>query len=774
MKKTGKLLIWLCLLLFAVIGAGLIWLYTALPRTEGRIALPGLNAPVTINRDKHGIPYIMAQTQRDAHFALGFVHAQDRFWQMDFQRLLGAGRLSEILGPVTRENDIFMRRIGLYRLAKDSLDQLDPPARAMVSAYTEGVNAWLKTRSGALPPEYYLLRYRPEPWRPQDSMVWGRLMAMYLARNWREEVLRSRLEKKLGPEKTKILFPDYPDGAPLTQAGLAIPNPLVSASASNAWGLSGNHTSTGKPILANDPHLRLRAPGTWYLARLETPGQVLAGATVAGVPFMVLGRNDHIAWGITSSETDSQDWFIEKIDPSDPKRYLTPAGPMPFETREEILKIRGVPDEKIILRATRHGPVLSDGNEILQALASDGHVLALSSPALRKHDKTANALYWLNQARNWQDFEAALRDWHSPHQNIFYADANGNIGFAAPALLPVRKAGDGRKPVPGWTGDYDWTGYRPFTSLPRSFNPAKGYIANANNPTRSLPDSGDRSRNRTPGFRAMRLNQAIEASPQHSMESTAGLQNDVRSEMAAVLLPLMLKHPLTSRQGKQAASLLSEWDFTMARHRPEPMIFNNWMRQITRRIFADELGDLFPAWYGLNPRSVMQVLKKETHWCDNKKTAAAETCAGQVAKALDDALAQLASRFGTDMTRWRWGDVHEARFDHPAFGKIPGLNWLGNVRLPSDGGIYTLNRGGMRIANDRSPFAHIHGPGLRAIYDLSDLENSHFMIAPGQSGHLFSPHYRSLAARWQHGDYIRLNAKEGGGEILTLVPQEQP
>ncbi|MPY68992.1 MAG: penicillin acylase family protein [Alphaproteobacteria bacterium] len=760
----------LVLLLALAAGGGWLWLRTALPQTQGSIELPGLAAAVAVTRDRFGIPRIEAANDADAYFALGFVHAQDRMWQMDFHRRLGAGRLAEVTGPPALALDRHMRTLGLYRLAEAQYAALSPEARAAVDAYAAGVNAWLVRHDGAWPVEFLALRYAPEPWKPADSLVWGRMMAVFLSRNWREEALAAALLKRLTPEQVDLLLPPYPAGAPVTLA--AAPDPLGFGSASNWWLLDGNRTVSGKPLLANDPHLRLRAPSLWYLARVRTPGRTLSGATVPGVPFHVLGHNGHIAWGFTSAETDVEDLFVERVDPGDSERYLTPKGPRPFGTRTETIRVRGAADEAFVVRTTRHGPVIGDLQPGPDAIVKPGEVLALAAAGLRPDDRSAEALYRLNRARNWMAFHTALRDWHSPHLHIAYADTEGRTGMIAPARIPIRRQGAGRAPAPGWDGRFDWTGFVPFEELPQIENPPSGRLVNANNPVAGDAYPHPLGRNRTAGYRARRIEQRLAEKDRHDAASMAEIQRDAVSLAARDLLPLML--PLAapaSETARRALALLRGWDGAMARDRPEPLIFTAWLRETARTVFADELGALFPHWQGLRPESLRLVLTGRTGWCNDATTREAEDCGAGLSAALEAAVAPLAAAHGDDPARWRWGDVHVARLDHPVLGRVPAIGGLFGMRPAVDGGAFTVNRAQSDTANIRAPFAAIHGAGFRAVYDLAALDASGFIVATGQSGHVLSRHYRDMTARWRDNALLRIGPEAGAdAERLTLVP----
>ena len=399
------------------LGGGWLWLRSSLPKTAGILNLPGLGAEAEILRDPMGLVTIRARSETDASFALGFVHAQDRLWQMDLMRRAGAGRLSEVFGSATIDIDKLMRLMDFYRLAEASYRQLSPPARALLDAYSRGVNAFLEQRRGALPLEFQLLRYAPEPWRPAHSLVWGKAMALQLSNNWQAEALRARLAARLNEAQIDFLWPPYPKDAPVTLAesvdpallpdlASILPWSLMPKSASNVWALSGAKTASGKPLLANDPHLALETPSVWYLARIETPSLTLTGATAPGVPFHTLGHNGRIAWGFTTTHSDTQDLFIEQA-ADRPGYYRSPEGDKPLKTRKEVFKVKGEDAVEVTFRYSRHGPIISD---LRGPAPGKNQMLALAWPALREDDATPQALYELNRAGSWQEAVAALGD----------------------------------------------------------------------------------------------------------------------------------------------------------------------------------------------------------------------------------------------------------------------------------------------------------------------------------------------------------------------------
>jgi penicillin amidase len=788
----ARALRWLCggligLVLLASIGlaGGYIWLRQSLPVVDGTIEVPGLAAPVAIVRDVHAVPHIEAGSFEDAIFAQGFVHAQDRLWQMDFRRRLGSGRLAEVLGPGALPTDRLIRTLGFAPAAQASLAQLRPGTVALLEAYAAGVNAYLATRTGPLPPEFLILGYEPEPWTPVDSLVWMRVLALDLSGNWRDELLRARLAKHLSADQIADLWPDSVTSAPVTLVELAqgLPADALAAAlppapppglGSNAWVLDGSRTASGAPLLANDPHLGLSAPGPWYLAHLKTPGRELIGATMPGLPGVVLGHNGTIAWGFTNTGPDTQDLFVERVDPDDPSQYLTPDGFAPFTIRDEVIEVDGAAPVTLRVRGTRHGPVLSDLLPTAGAVLEGDQVLALSWTALAPDDVSIEALLDLGAARDWPAFVAAARANGAPMQNVLYADTAGHIGFIAPGRVPIRGKGDGRWPVPGWTGEFDWQGTIPFAELPRRLDPPDGAFVNANN--RIVTDDYPYllTADWDPPHRARRIVEAL-GDDRHDLASFARLQADQLSLLARDLLPLMLAAAPQSDAAAAAQARLGAWDRVMRPDAAEPLIFAAWYRELSRQIYADELGGLFRAYWGVRPQFMEYVLRRRPAWCDDVGTAAVETCAMQAGKALELALADLKRRYGDDPDAWRWGTAHPARMPHPLFEEVPVLGGLFGIEHPSGGDSVTVNVGHYRPADEADPFVSVHAASYRGLYDLGALEHSRFVASTGQSGNPLSAHYRDLSTLWANGETIAMTTRaEVYGENaigrLTLTP----
>ncbi|MGF1592899.1 MAG: penicillin acylase family protein [Kiloniellaceae bacterium] len=778
------------LLALAILAGGgtYLWMRGSLPKVAGEVRMAALEAPVTVRRNGDGMVRIQAANELDLYRALGFVHAQERLWQMDFMRRTASGRLSEVMGRATLGHDRFFRTLGFRQQAEANLQFLSDDTKAALQAYADGVNGFLANRSGPLPPEFQILRYEPEPWSATDSLLWGRLMALRLSDNWRDELSRARLAGRFSAEQIAELWPGYPADSPVTLAQLRdlidhetasrladlLPSSLVSTGASNAWVLDGKRTASGGPILANDPHLPLDAPGTWFLARLEAPGLTLVGATAPGVPFMLLGHNGKVAWGLTTTHSDTQDFFIERLSPDDPDHYLTPEGSEPFQVRDEFIRISGGESLRLIVRETRHGPVMSD--VVPQGSSEAGAVLALAWPALRPDDGTADAFYRMNRAENTVVFRESLRQFHSPQQNIVFADVEGNTGFMAPARVPVRRNGNGQHPVPGWSGEFDWIGFVPFEELPRSNNPRSGLIINANN--KIVPDNFPHliAVDWPPPYRAERIAAVLgDSAGSHSLADSLILQQDIVANSANRILPRLLAAAPAQGRAREAVARLRGWDRRMHRNAPESLILQAWVWALGQAILADELGSGYLEYLDGGIYTVERLIAEESIWCDDVTTPEIETCDDQIAKALELALDHLTERFGRDMSGWRWGDAHRARFAHPLFSRIPVLRDLVTYGIETDGGNDTVNRASARLGgSSETRFENVHGAGFRAVYDLQDLDRSRFMIATGQAGNPLSRLYGSLVTRWRDGQSVSLAPESWAvAEQLSLLPAQQ-
>jgi len=787
----GALKLVVTLIVLAVLATGYLF-YRAMPDYAGKDVLPGLAAEVRVWRDGYGVPHIFANNMNDAARTLGFLHASERLYQMELSRRAGQGRLAEMVGPELLGVDKFLRTLGFYRLAQSSFSALSPEAQGRLKAYAEGVNAYLAAHSSALPPEFLLTSVAPELWTPADSLVWMKLMAWQLSRNHAQEIARAELAQKLPPEQAAWLMPDLSENAPISTRPEAHPDHAAlddperklqeflpfAHGASNQWTVSGAHTTTGKPLLANDPHLEIGAPILWYLARIDTPEESITGATVPGLPIVLLGHNKSIAWGITSSQTDTQDLFVETLDASDPNQYLTPDGRKPFETRDEIIKVKGGADVALHIRSTRHGPVMSDISKEFAAVAGPNQVVALGFTGLGDKDTTMQGVMALDSARNWDEFLAALRLAQTPMQNIGYADVNGDIGMVAPGLVPLRKSGDGLAPTLGASGETDWAGVLPFEDMPQIHNPAAGFIFNANNPLVAADQQAKFGRDWDEPYRARRLQQLFNQIDKHSLETSAQMQADHVSLDALEFQPLLTRVYASDERARQALQLLSSWDGVMDKDRPEPLIYSAFLAALHRILISDRVGVALGDNGPFDAFTLLSLIKTHPAWCDLKeaKDAPDADCGRAMTRAFDEALAQLVIRDGSDMSKWRWGAEHIAVLTHKVYSHVPLLDRLSDLSLPSSGGFYTLDRGGGYETPADMPFARTQGGGFRGLYDLSDLDKSRFMITSGQSGHIFSAHYGDLAPLWIDVKSITIAGSEeelkaAGAKELTLSPR---
>jgi penicillin G amidase len=756
-----RLLVVVAALLLLVIGGLYLYLRSSLPQTSGRIVVSGSKAAIRIERDADGVPTIVAQNDDDAAFGLGFVHAQDRLFQMELMRRYAAGRLAEIFGPTALPIDKQMRVLGLYRAAEQEIPFLSPQVNHALTAYAAGVNAFLSSRHGALPFEFLLLRFSPGPWREADCLAWGKLMALQIGGNYRGELLRANMARAIAPGDLAFLYPEYPKGALTTLAAMlpiyrrlglgrlydALPLAVGPRYASNNWVVDGKHSASGKPLLANDPHLSFAAPGPWYLARLKTPDGESAGATAAGVPLVVIGHNDHIAWGFTTTTADVEDLFVEKIDPADPTHYLTPDGSAAFVTRLEKILVRGAAPVELTVRATRHGPVLSD--VLAPGTTDPGYVLALSATFLMPGDRSAQALWEAARATDWPSFRAAWRNFVGPMQNTVYADDTGTIGFIAPGLAPIRKKGDGWMPAPGWTGEYDWTGFIPFDAVPSATNPHSGRFVSANN--KIVPDSYPYflSRDWDLPNRAERINALLDATPVQSPSTSAAIQADTFSLMAKQLAPLMTRIAPTDETSREAVELLRHWDFHMDRDTAAPLLFTAWLRQLSHAILFGRFGDAVAGYWDLKPEVIEAVLTERPDWCDDPKHPGTETCASRLAQSLAAALAELRRAYGDDMAQWRWGRAHVAFFANPVFSRIPVLRDWFDPSIPTGGASDAVDHAPSLIRTGQLPFEQVFGASLRIITDLASPKESQMIVTPGQSGNPLSGHFADLLRRWR-------------------------
>lgn len=785
-KALGIALIVVLVIALVTPLAGWLFLRRSLPQTRGVARVAGIAGPVQIIRDPHGVPYIYAATDHDAFFALGYVHAQDRLWQMEMQRRIGAGRLSEVLGKPTLKTDQFLRTLGVYRAAEAAWPALSPQSQAGLMAYADGVNTFL-AEGHPLPPEFVILGFKPEPWKPTDSLVWAKMMSWNLGDTYEDDIFRAQLASALGPERAAQLQPGYPAGAPVIVPPDAMADELRQIddtlrgmfglgdkhNGSNNWVVDGTRTASGKPLLANDPHLGAQIPAIWYLAGMQGDKLRTVGATLPGLPAVVIGHNGEIAWGVTNLGPDVQDLFVERINPANPNQYEVNGAWVDMQVTPEEIKVKG--EEKPVqwaARATRHGPLISDVTD------ERGHALALRWPSLDPGDTTINAFLGVDYASNWDEFTAALRDYIAPSQNFVFADRAGNIGYYAPGHIPVRAKGDGSIPAPGWNDEYAWQEWIPFEQLPHAYNPPEGYLVTANN--KATPDDYPffLTHDWTPPYRAERITELLTAKTGLIPEDYERIQADQRSAQAQELLPFLLTVQPETPEQTQALELLKAWDGVISADSAAAAIYEAWYAQLYQALLGDDLGGSLgdTATTSHNPTLLAAILEgNEGTWCDDVLTPETEDCRTTARVALDDALKDLTDRMGKNMARWRWGDVHRMQFPHNPFSQVAPLKTLFHRSIETGGDAFTVSPAPFKLEN---PYNAQHLPSYREIIDLADLGNSRFIQTTGQSGNLFSPHYADLMPQWQAVKYIPMYwdkeklLASGGTTTLNLEPAQ--
>jgi penicillin amidase len=756
-------------------------------KTSGAIEVSGLDKEVKIYRDEYGVPHIEAQSEHDAFFAVGFAHAQDRLWQMELFRRVGSGRLSEILGDRTLGVDKMFRTLEFRRQAQKLSQALDDQTRAALQAYADGVND--------------MLNFEPEPWTVEHSLLLSRLMAWELNYARWVDLLLAELVQRFGADKAKEIFPYWPEDAPLiipkeikgkkiaddlrqffdaegAYRSLLGLRPLESGS--NAWVISGAKSVTEKPLLANDPHLILMAPARWYELHISAPGLDVAGMSIPGNPFVILGRNRHIAWGVTNAMMDDEDFYVEQVDSlRHPTRYLLDGVWRPIREDIDTIYVKGNLPVVLSIYRTHRGPIVNKFEPDAQ------NVNALISMRWTGYEVSdeAGAFYRIDKASNWREFQEALRLFAVPAQNFVYADVDGNIGYYTGGKLPTRKTKGPTLPFPGWTTEYDWPGFVPFGQMPHVFNPPEGFIATANN--KIIDDSYPYyiSNHWESPWRAIRINEELKEHRKFSMEDNERLQFDLVSTHAREVVPLIQRAfdstIVTDPDVKTMLEYFRSWNFDMRKEDVSTTLFQAGVTRLIYNIFHDRMGDRL---YGLydtlasTPLSALSNLLKnpESDWFDDPRTPARETRDEMIRKSVVDALHDLKSGLGGELKEWQWGKVHTVTFGH-VFGENPLLGGFFNVGpLPVGGSHSTVNVGQYFLAH---PYKSVVGASMRQIFNLADINDTRSVLPPGQSGQVFSSHYKDQITMWLNDGY-KVRPMEHAAveatcrEVLVLEPRQ--
>lgn len=803
MRWLRRILVGLAVVVVVVALAGVWLVRRSFPQIDGEVTVPGLDSTVTVTRDAEGIPHIEAETSHDLFMAQGYVHAQDRFWQMDVWRHIGAGRLSEMFGAGQVETDSFLRTLGFERVAEEEYARAPEEAREALDAYAQGVNAYLDERPGgaALSLEYAVLgfqssEYRPEDWDPVDSLTWAHVMAWDLRANLEEEIDRAIISGVVGRDRTEQLYPPYPTDHPvIVPSGAHVrhpdPAPQVATDAapaldevadrieavdevvgdvfegigSNSWVVDGSRTSSGSPILANDPHLGIQMPSIWYEIDLwcgetgpDCPYRV-TGFSFPGTPGVVIGHNERIAWGVTNLGPDTMDLYIERTDGAD--RYEVDGTLRPMDVRTEVIEVAGGDDVEIEVRSTRHGPIISGRYGALDEFDGagvglpDDHEIALRWQALEPSTLLQSILR-IDRSRSWDEFREGASSFDIAAQNLVYADVDGHIGYQATGEIPIRTAGDGRYPVPGWTGEYEWDGFVPFEDLPSMLDPPSGVIVTANQPV--VDDGYDAfiGIDHSYGYRAERITRLLEDSGPMTAHDMVSIQMDEHDGSAPTVVEAVLDLPAEGTVG-EIQDILRPWlesGAQMGADSPGAAVYAAVWRHLLADTFDDELPEGHGAGGGSRFFHVVDRLLEYPgdEWWDDVGTDAVETAPDVVATAVRSAHAELTERLGEDPGGWRWADLHRASFENGTLGQsgIAPIEALFNRTAPSEVG------GGSSIVNATGwvapeGYGVIAVPSMRMVVDLGDLSRSVSINTTGQSGHAYHAHYFDMVKRWAEG-----------------------
>lgn len=767
-----------------------------LPQTSGRLTVQGLDGAVEVWRDRWGVPHLYAATAHDLFFAQGFVHAQDRLWQMELNRRVAHGRLSELFGELALDTDRTARTFGFGRLGRADWARADEEGRQAVLAYADGVNAFLDHPASQLPVEFSLLRHRPEPWQPEDTFAFSRVMIWELSHAWYGEIVRAQLIEAVGEEHAAELEIQYPEGNPATlPAGIEFhrldpdgslrtaQGPFLDrGKGSNSWTISARRSATGQAVLCNDMHLAISMPGLWYANHLQAGDYHVTGVSLPGAPLVMVGHNARIAWGMTLAFTDCEDLFVEEVDPETPHRYRFRDEWLEAEVIEEPIAVKGRA-EPLIERVTitRHGPIISD------VVGYPEQRVAVQSMALQPCMALTGWLR-LNQAGGWDDFVEAMRLIEAPQLSVTYADVAGNIGYWVTGRVPVRAKGDGTVPAPGWSGEYEWLGEVPFEEMPHALNPEQGYVVNCNH--RIVPDDYPHFLGHvwSNGYRARRIVEAIESKDELSDDDHRALQLDVTCLPGREFVTCLKGFDDVDPDVRLALKQLRAWDGRLTPESVGGAVYEVARYTLVRNLLEPGLGtELASRAMGLGFHPLLQFAHEffghdtvmVLRLLDNSDSWWLQQAGGRqalLARSLREAVAWLRSELGPDVAMWQWGRIHRATFAHT----------LG-LQKPLD---QVFNRGPFPIGGDTDtpcqtamspddPYDNkAWAPSFRQIVDLGDLSRSVSIAPPGQSGHLASPNYDDLIEPWLRGEYppqlwTREQVEREAVSHLEMFPESQ-
>ncbi|MYL31136.1 penicillin acylase family protein [Halobacillus halophilus] len=773
-KRWKKPVFWTMGIVLTLLLAALIFVnaYTvrSLPETEGEVSLKGLSSSVEVLRDEYGVPHIKADTLHDLFMAQGYVQAQDRLFQMELARRQASGRLSEVVGEATVEQDRYFRTFGLRRAAEKSLAVYPEETIELLEAFADGVNAYME--SEPLPPEFAMMAIDPAPWTPLDSLTIGKYMAFDLGGHWERQAFHYYLLENFPEEEAYELFSGYPEGAPTVLAdaeGLDMEKSFADAviphefNGSNNWVVSGSRTASGAPVLADDPHLGMATPSIWYQMNLKAPDYEVSGVIFAGIPGIILGHNPSIAWGVTNVGPDVQQLYMEKRNPDNPEEFLYEGEWEQADVMEETIQVKDGSDVQLDVLETRHGPVISEFSEG----AGGDTVLSLRWTAL---DATAelDAILEMNQADDWESFEKGLEKFSAPAQNFVFAGKDGTIAYKANGRIPVYDdPDDALLPLRGWKAEDEWQGYIPFDELPTVINPDQGYVATANNKVVSEEYPYHISHNWAQPYRYTRIAEMLESDEAVTAADVQAMQMDVKNLQAEEFLPYLMEN--TKARGeveKQALQIMEEWNLEDDRNLPQPLIFHHWMANIENELYQSSIPESIQSLFRGSAQTTDELLRKDRKGETSLWVEKAGGRSALITEAFDNTIQELEEEFGKDPSAWTWGSFHAVEFTHP----LSSIGFLERFLNPGEPRAVSGSRVTVRAAGFKENGLVNHGASWRFVIDMTDPEVGYHVVGPGQSGHFRSDWYHDQLEPWVEGQYhvTRLNEQEG--KVLTLRP----
>ena len=805
MNRTIKRIFVSIISVIVVVGVFVIlsiyYLKSSVPEYSGQLTASQLNSSVEIYRDSIAVPYIFADNDHDAAFALGYVHAQERLFQMDFFRRAAEGRLSEVIGSKTLLIDKMFRTLGLYKNVVDNFDKYSPEIIEHLQAYSDGINYFIENNESNLPIEFSILGYKPELWKPAHSLVIGKLLAWELNISWWSDVAFSHLVQKLDKDLVAEILPDFPENGPyiipenLSAANYS-PTGLMNVDkqfrkflgftgthiGSNNWVVAPEKSVTGKPIIANDPHLGLQIPGKWYVAVIRCDTWNCEGFTLPGVPVVIIGKNKNISWVVTNVMADDADFYLEKVN-DDTTRYFVDNKWLDLESRKDTIHVKDSSSVVINIHSTHRGPIISDVHLYKQMIPDSTRNYIPTSMKWTALDFTNDftAILNVNKAKNWDEFKSALSEYSVPGQNFVYADDKDNIGYICGAKLPARKTTSPTMVFDGTTSSNDWDEYIPYDKMPKLFNPNTNFIATANNKTqKDFPYHI--SNVWEPSSRIKRITELLNSKEKHGVKDYKEYQNDFYSHYAQELVPYIFEAfkgvSISDENLITSLELLKQWDFVVDKRSQTPTIFLTFFQKLMENIFLDEMSEtLFKEYIfmaNLPYRSVLEMMQKDhSVWFDNISTDEIETKNSIIRQSMVDALTELEAKFGNQLSLWQWGGIHKIEFKHTFHGVSSIID---NIL---DDGPYSISGDGTTLFNTEysftDPYYTTLGPSMRYIFDFSKPNEFLFVLPNGQSGNPFSPHYSDMTNNWLNKGYYKLSIdeqsiKSSNFEKLILLP----